>query len=396
MKLPDWKEYNLREIANVQTGPFGSQLHMSDYKEIGTPMITVEHLGENKILHYNLPLVCDVDKQRLIKYTLIEGDIVFSRVGSVDRRAFVSRNEDGWMFSGRCLRVRVDKNKVNPKFLSYYFGQENFKETIRRIAVGATMPSINTTILSEVNVSIPDLKYQNAIESILSSLDDKIDLLHRQNKTLEAIAETLFRQWFIEEAEESWEEKKLGDIADHFKESINPSKYPDKVFHHYSLPAFDEGKNPKAEIGKDILSNKYKVVPNSILISKLNPRFPRIWELYGENIPQYAICSTEFQIVKPKDTSWFGFIFCFLKSHQVTQELANASGGTSGSHQRVNPDDIFNLSFQLPPTRLIERFHTVSKEHLQKIKSNTDQIRTLTQLRDTLLPKLMSGEVRVV
>lgn len=262
--MNEWKEYKLAEIAKVQTGPFGSQLHMSDYKLTGTPIITVEHLGENKILHNDLPLVSNEDKKRLIKYTLEEGDIVFSRVGSVDRRAYVSKEEDGWMFSGRCLRVRADKSIVNPKFLSFYFGQENFKETIRRIAVGATMPSINTEILSNVEIEIPPYKEQISIASILSSLDDKIDLLQRQNKTLEQLAETLFRQWFVEEAEESWEAATILDIADHLKDSVNPSKQPEIFFDHYSLPAFDEGRNPKKEIGKEILSNKYKVVSNSI------------------------------------------------------------------------------------------------------------------------------------
>lgn len=156
-------------------------------------------------------MVSDEDKERLNKYVLGEGDIVFSRVGSVDRRAYVSKNEDGWMFSGRCLRVRVNKEIVDPKYLSYYFGQKSFKEHIRMIAVGATMPSINTEILSGVNLNLPDLPEQHSIASILSSLDDKIDLLHRQNKTLEALAETLFRQWFVEGTEEGGEAGKLGD-----------------------------------------------------------------------------------------------------------------------------------------------------------------------------------------
>lgn len=98
--MSEWKGYKLRDVAEVQTGPFGSQLHQSDYKPVGTPIITVEHLGENKILHQNIPLVGDEDKERLNKYHLEEGDIVFSRVGSVDRRAYVSEKEDGWMFSG--------------------------------------------------------------------------------------------------------------------------------------------------------------------------------------------------------------------------------------------------------------------------------------------------------
>ena len=180
----------------------------------------------------------------------------------------------------------------------------------------------------------------------------------------------------------------------HFKQNIIPLKSPETIFQHYSLPNFDDNKEPKNEIGKNILSGKYQVFSNSILISKLNPRTPRIWGLFGTIDEENAVCSTEFQVVKPKDNKWYGYIYCFLKSYQVTQELTGASSGTSGSHQRVNPQDIFNLTFQKPTNKLIEQFNDEAIHLFQKIKSNTKQIHTLTQLRDTLLPKLMSGEVR--
>ncbi|MBK7055159.1 MAG: restriction endonuclease subunit S [Leptospiraceae bacterium] len=121
--MKDWKECKLGDVAEIQTGPFGSQLHMSDYKLKGTPIITVEHLGDNRIIHNNLPLVSDEDKDRLKKYILKEGDIVFSRVGSVDRSAYVHKKENGWMFSGRLLRVRSMDNLVYSRFLSFYFCQ---------------------------------------------------------------------------------------------------------------------------------------------------------------------------------------------------------------------------------------------------------------------------------
>ncbi len=165
--MSEWKECKLGDVANVQTGPFGSQLHQRDYKSVGTPIITVEHLGDNKIIHSNLPLVSDEDKERLKKYILKKGDVVFSRVGSVDRCAFVHEKEDGWMFSGRLLRVRVRENLVDSRFLSFYFNQESFKDTIRMIAVGATMPSINTEILSNVDILLPSLPEQKAIGSVL-------------------------------------------------------------------------------------------------------------------------------------------------------------------------------------------------------------------------------------
>lgn len=198
MTSSEFIKVRLGDIADIQTGPFGSQLHKRDYKEKGTPIITVEHLGQNRIIHKNLPFVSDEDKERLKKFIIKEGDIVFSRVGSVDRRAFVCKKEDGWLFSGRCLRVRVFDNNINPLYLSYYFGLENFKEYIRRIAVGATMPSLNTKIMSDIEVKFPAKDVQDYIAVILSSLDDKIELNNRINKTLEEIAQAIFKHWFVD------------------------------------------------------------------------------------------------------------------------------------------------------------------------------------------------------
>ena len=181
--MEEWKAYKLSDIADIQTGPFGSQLHNNDYVEKGTPIVTVEHLGSRKFSTQNLPCVSDDDKSRLSKYTLKEGDIVFSRVGSVDRCSYVSHSEDGWMFSGRCLRVRCT-NLCNPLFLYYYFCKESVKQYIRSIAVGATMPSINTKLLSEVSILLPSLKIQNKIADTLSIIDDKIELNKQINDNL--------------------------------------------------------------------------------------------------------------------------------------------------------------------------------------------------------------------
>ena len=146
--------------GGIQTGPFGSQLHQKDYVSLGTPIITVEHLDRNRIAHEGLPYVSDHDRDRLKRYKLREGDIVFSRVGSVDRRALVRQDEEGWLFSGRCLRVRPDISKIDPVYLSYFFGLPAFQEHIRAIAVGATMPSLNTELLSNVPIAYPPLQEQ--------------------------------------------------------------------------------------------------------------------------------------------------------------------------------------------------------------------------------------------
>ena len=175
----------LGEFAEIQTGPFGSQLHKEDYVPNGTPIVTVEHLGNRHFTEQNLPRVSDNDKQRLSKYILSEGDIVFSRVGSVDRCSYVDEKHDGWMFSGRCLRVRPDES-VFPLYLYYYFCLEETKQFVRNIAVGATMPSINTKLMSEVPVVIPKIETQHRISDILSFIDNKIELNEAINENLAA------------------------------------------------------------------------------------------------------------------------------------------------------------------------------------------------------------------
>ena len=173
-------------LADIQTGPFGSQLHQEDYVEIGTPIVTVEHLGNKRFSAQNLPFVSDEDKERLNKYMLKEGDIVFSRVGSVDRCSYVSGEYAGWLFSGRCLRVRPYADIIDPEYLYYFFTLETTKRFVRGIATGATMPSINTKFMGEVPVTYPSLDIQKKIANILSTIDGKIEVNTAINENLAA------------------------------------------------------------------------------------------------------------------------------------------------------------------------------------------------------------------
>jgi len=180
----EWEVKRLGEIAEVKTGPFGSSLHERDYVDVGTPIITVEHLGEFGVDHVNLPLVSESDRRRLSAYSLIEGDIVFSRVGSIDRNALIRSSEVGWLFSGRLLRVRPDMLRVHAAFLSYQFHGEAFKTSVRGVAVGQTMASLNTQILGGLSVVLPSLAEQTAIATVLSDMDTELAALEsRRDKT---------------------------------------------------------------------------------------------------------------------------------------------------------------------------------------------------------------------
>jgi type I restriction enzyme S subunit len=171
----DWKEVRLGDISNVKTGPFGSALHASDYVVEGTPIITVEHLGEFRLQGENAPLVGKKDVARLSSYVLRHGDLVFSRVGSIGRFGYVEEAQDGWLFSGRLLRLRT--KQAHPRFLYFQMCSTRFINQIFEVAVGQTMPSLNTVIVGNLKVALPPLKEQEAISEVLSDTDAAIEAL---------------------------------------------------------------------------------------------------------------------------------------------------------------------------------------------------------------------------
>ncbi len=171
----EWEKKRLGEISDIKTGPFGSILHQEDYVNEGTPIVTVEHLNEFGISGKNAPKVSDKDKQRLLGYRINVGDIVFSRVGSVDRCSIARQENDGWLFSGRLLRLRIRNRDENiPEFLNQVLKIESNKSEIRNAAVGQTMASLNTEILKGIAFLFPTLPEQQRIADCLSSLDDLI------------------------------------------------------------------------------------------------------------------------------------------------------------------------------------------------------------------------------
>lgn len=190
-----WHIQKLGRCASVQTGPFGSQLHNEDYVEKGTPIVTVEHFREQYLSHDNLPFVSEEDKERLSRYSLAVNDLVFSRVGSVDRSVIVTKEEDGWLFSGRCLRVRIaDEHYLSPPYLNYCFATGRFKEYMRLVAVGATMPSINTNILSRIPIVVSTNEEQLAIVDYLNHHTAEIDDLLSNLQTQAAMLDTYKRE----------------------------------------------------------------------------------------------------------------------------------------------------------------------------------------------------------
>lgn len=196
-KVPQgWTDATVGDFASVQTGPFGSQLHNEDYVESGTPIITVEHMDGKYIAHRNLPLVSQNDVDRLRKYDLHTGDIVFSRVGSVDRAVMVSRHEDGWLFSGRCLRVRPYDPNTGSYFL-WWFNQPVIRQLVTASAVGATMPSINTSILNSIRIVFPQkdivTQFCKMADGLIEIIATNLEEIRKLNDAREYIQLSLSR-----------------------------------------------------------------------------------------------------------------------------------------------------------------------------------------------------------
>ena len=266
---------------------------------------------------------------------------------------------------------------------------------LENLSAQSAQPGISVQTLSAQTITLPPIDEQKRIAGVLSSLDDKIDLLHRENATLEALAETLFRHYFIENPDPEWKEGKVSDIAIHCKDSINPQKHFDEIFSHYRIPAYDNGKRPTEEQGQNIQSNKYVIPQNCILFSKLNPhKDKRVW-LMLDDVQPNAICSTEFQIVKPQNDQWLYFLYEWLTYKENYDEIALGVSGTSGSHQRIDPKVIFENECPIVDDSTIEQYNAKVKPLFEKIKTNQQQILSLTAQRDTLLPRIMIGEVKI-
>ena len=238
----DWTVRTISEIADVKTGPFGSSLHQRDYVDEGIPIITVEHLGERGVIHEGLPLVSESDHSRLASYRLKRGDIVFSRVGSVDRNSLISEKEDGWLFSGRLLRVRVTDRNSCPAYLSYHFNSEPFKRRVRGVAVGQTMASLNTQILNSVPVVLPPLREQRAIAGTLSDVDELVGALEaliakKQDIKLGAMQQLLTGETRLPGFESPWETKRVGETLNFLATASHPraatSEHGQTVYIHY-------------------------------------------------------------------------------------------------------------------------------------------------------------------
>ena len=379
------KEKFLRELADIQTGPFGSQLHKEDYVADGTPIVTVEHLGNKMFSEQNLPRVSNTDKNRLKKYVLKQGDIVFSRVGSVDRCSYVDQKHDGWMFSGRCLRVRPT-SEIDSEYLYYYFCLEETKQFVRNISVGATMPSINTKLLGEVVVTFPELEQQKRISGILSAIDSKIEVNQKINDNLQQQAMALYAEMFLNSSNNDVTSGTLSDIAViTMGQSPSGSSYNEdgvgEVF--YQGRAEFGFRFPKRRLFTT--EPKRMAVAGDVLLSVRAP----VGDL---NMAYERCCIGRGLGAIHSKTGHSSFVLYTMFALRSQLNVFNGEGTVFGS---INRDALNAIPIDVPLVTKIDQFEAVAHPIDELIRTNYEENCRLEAIRNSLLPKLMSGEIDV-
>jgi len=322
----------------------------------------------------------------------------------------VSEEESGWLFSGRCLRIRPIVNKIDSNFLFYYFSTEMTKETMRRIAVGATMPSINTELLSNLIICFPSLPTQRAIAEVLSSLDDKIGLLTRQNATLEMLVQAYFRKWFLENGKE---QKTVGNFI---ASTIGGEWGQDSNSETYSMPVYclrgtdiamlSGGLATKAPC-RYIKPTKYEKIAltNRDIILEISGgtdtqstgRVMYINDSVKSLFDLPIIFSNFCRCLRLLKEEYLYPIYLYIKGKWENNEFFNLENGSSGIHNLDYKAFLFTDEYSdvFPNDTDFIEFSKFVNPLFEKIGKNKTQIQTLQKLRDTLLPKLISGEVRV-
>lgn len=395
MTVDDIKSSTKKSIIS---GPFGSNISAKYFVENGVPVIRGNNLSldiQIKFKDDGFVFITD-EKANELGTWAEKDDIIFTAVGTIGQVGILGDKEKypRYIISNKQLRLRVNTELVEPLYAYYWFASPFMIDMILQRNTGSSVPLINLSVLKSLLIPLPPKEERISILKILSSLDNKIDLLHRQNATLEKMAETLFRQWFVEEAKEDWEEVPLETIgkivcgktpskkvAEYFNGNIPFIKIPDM---HGNTFVFDS-EDSLTEAGLNSQQNK-TIPPKSICVSCI--------ATVGLVVMNAKTSQTNQQINSIIPSKEIYRYFIYLKMLSMKDDLlVMASGGTATDN--LNTGNFSKISIQLPSDNELNEFHNKVNPLFDKIYINQAQIRTLTALRDTLLPKLMSGEVRV-
>ena len=424
--MEEWKEYKLGDFSDIQTGPFGSQLHQRDYVSFGTPCIMPTNIGNHlEINTESIAYVSDGDINRLKKHCVAEGDIIYSRRGDVEKCAYINKEEEGWLCGTGCLRIRITNNVFNSLFVAYQLSTKECKKWIVGNAVGTTMLNLNTSILKGLPLVIPDIKTQNKIVDILKSLDDKIENNRRINENLEQQAQALFKSWFVDfepfkdgefvESElgmipKGWRVGKYDDIIDKTISGDWGKEKPEGNYTHkvacirgcdfQDIKNGLRGNTPERYILEKNYQNKH-FCDNDILVeisggtaTVSTGRVCPVSQLLIDKFDGDIVCTNFCRVVRPI-CGYGAFLYYSWLYKYVHKVMFGYENGTSGIKNFRIKDFTALEPVLIPPKEVIAQFQELIENILVQMQTNGTQNQHLAELRDTLLPKLMSGELKV-
>jgi type I restriction enzyme S subunit len=415
-----WPEVTLEDVAaDVTVGFVGPMAH--EYVESGIPFLRSLNVEPFRINTNDLKYIGPSFHQKIRKSALTPGDVVIVRTGKPGACAVVPE----WLPDANCSDLVVVRPgpTVSSRYLSYVVNSVA-SHHVEAFTVGAVQQHFNVGAARKIRFRLPPPLEQDRIVALLGALDDKIELNRRMNETLEAMARAIFQDWFVafgptrakmegrppylapdlwslfpdrldaEGKPEGWAAGPLSSLAVLGREIVTPASFPEELFDHYSIPAFDAGREPVRESGAGILSNKTLVTPDAVLLSKLNPDIPRVW-LVDTDAGVRSICSTEFLVLSPLVETNRALLYCTLADPGFKKRLEAQVTGTSKSHQRVKPQSVLSTEIMLAEPVITAAFGEIAKPLLDRALANLRESRTLAATRDLLLPRLMSGALRV-
>lgn len=414
--MSKWKKTTLGAIASIITGPFGSQLHQSDYVDFGTAVIMPQNIRDREVDFDGIAYVNDEDAERLKRYRVEKSDLVYSRRGDVEKHAFITETLAGALCGTGCLRVRFNSSAVHPDFISMFLNKPETKKWLTQNAVGSNMPNLNTEIISAVPIAYPEKKEQIEISKILSAIDKKIALNNRIIAELEAIAKTIYDYWFVQfdfpnadgkpyrqsggemeynealkrEIPTGWEAGNLYNIAD-FVNGLACQKYRpadnENGIPVVKIKEMHDGITSDTELVSENIPEKHKIYRGDILFSWSATLEVMLWFGKDSGLNQHI-----FKVV-PKTGFNRAYVFHQLSAYIINfVKMAEARKTTMG---HITTDHLEQSQIALPKQGVLEDFSKLVLPLHERILKSAKENLELTHLRDWLLPLLMNGQARV-
>ena len=380
-----WEKVKLGDMATcIQPGPFGSQLHNSDYSKEGTPIIMPKDIVGGAIVHSGLLKVSEEHVKRLSRHQVYEGNLMVARKGDVRKCAYITANENGWMTGSDCLKVVLDESKCYPKFIYYQLRSEHIGRWLEKVSIGATMPSLNTGLLSGIEMVLPPIEIQKQIAGILSAYDDLIENNQKQIKLLEEAAQRLYKEWFVDLHFPGHENTKIVDGVPEgwrrglLKEliSVNYGKDHKKVPDDGNIPVYGSG-GLMRKCNKSLFSGEAVLIPRKGSLNNIMYVDETFW----------TVDTMFYATMKQPHTAVF--VYFFVKAFDMYS--MNIGAAVPSMTTKI----LDAMDVVIPDKETLEKFDKYAKVYFNKIKTLQGQNEQLKTARDLLLPKLMSGEVEV-